>query len=397
MLEGSRSLEESLRAKTKSEAIRLLLLQDIAKERSLVGSEKIRGEFEEDLQILSHLRLVTRIAAPEGITYEITDDGLRFLEEYSEHERNTPKEAVSNLTVQRPISKDDVTVVLPALNEGEAVVAVIDELRQQGYSKILVVDGYSVDNTGELAAEGGVGVIRQVGTGKTGALITAVDYVTTPYMLVMDCDYTYDPSCIESMLNHIGRYDQIIGARMNGRHNIPWLNRIGNRVLSWSFNLLFGVRLRDVCSGIYMLRTEVARHLEFSTGGFDVEAEILSQIASSGRVTEVPVNYRARVGKQKLKSFRNGAVIMTSLIRLAHRYNPVLLYSGILTLALVPALAVLGWVTYERLIHNIWHSGYALFGVMLLLVAGQALAVGTMSLLVKRMEHRIWHSLGTGH
>jgi dolichol-phosphate mannosyltransferase len=392
MLDGSRSLEESPEAKKKREAIRILLLQNIAREHGLVGNEKIIVEFEDELRMLSHLHLLRPAAGSEGVTYEITDDGLRFLEEYSE--LKTVKEAVSGMIAERSVSKDDVTIVITALNEADAVVPVIDELRGQGYSKILVVDGYSTDATAELA-ERGAEVVQQVGTGKTGALVTAVDFVSTPYMLVMNCDCTYDPSCIETMLNHIDLYDEIIGARMNGTRNIPWLNRIGNRLLSSSFSLLFGVRLRDVCSGIYMLRTEVARHLEFSTGRFDLEAEIASQVASSGRVTEIPVNYRPRVGKQKLKSFNSGAAIMTSMISFAHRHNPVLLFSTILAFALVPAFAVLGWVTYERLIHNVWHSGYALFGVMLMLVAAQALAVGTMSILVKRVEHRIMNNLRT--
>jgi hypothetical protein len=50
---------------------------------------------------------------------------------------------------------------------------------------------------------------------------------------------------------------------------------------------------------------------------------------------------------------------------------------------------------YERLIYNIRHSGHALFGVMLLLVGGQALAVRP-SLLVMRIEHRIGNYLRSG-
>ena len=117
-----------------------------------------------------------------------------------------------DLPAKRAPSKDDVTVVIPSLNESEAIVAVIKELRQLGYHKILVVDGYSVDGTPELAAKCGAQVISQLGTGKTGAIATAIDRVQTPYMLVMDGDYTYDPSCIERLLAHASEYDEVIGA-----------------------------------------------------------------------------------------------------------------------------------------------------------------------------------------
>ena len=45
------------------------------------------------------------------------------------------------------VRKDDVTVVLPTLNEEEAIGQVIHELKQAGYRNILVVDGYSTDAT----------------------------------------------------------------------------------------------------------------------------------------------------------------------------------------------------------------------------------------------------------
>ena len=144
---------------------------------------------------------------------------------------------------------------------------------------------------------------------------------------------------------------------------------------------------------MYLLRTRAARKLQLTTGGFDVEAEVTSQIASHGRIAEVPVNYRARLGRRKLSGLRSGATIATSIVRLANAYNPVLLYSGLLTLAAVPAASILGWVVYERLVYNIWHSGFALFGVMLLLVAAQAFSVATMSLLIKRSEQRIYQTL----
>jgi len=51
----------------------------------------------------------------------------------------------------RPVSKGEVTVVLPTLNEEEAIGQVIDELRGEGYGNILVVDGYSRDRTVEIA------------------------------------------------------------------------------------------------------------------------------------------------------------------------------------------------------------------------------------------------------
>ncbi|MCX8169448.1 MAG: glycosyltransferase, partial [Candidatus Methanomethylicia archaeon] len=88
------------------------------------------------------------------------------------------------------ISKDDVTIVIPTLNEEKAIGIVLDELLNLGYRNIIVVDGYSKDNTVKIAFEKGVKVIYQHGHGKTGAIQTALEHVNTSYMLVMDGDYT---------------------------------------------------------------------------------------------------------------------------------------------------------------------------------------------------------------
>jgi dolichol-phosphate mannosyltransferase len=287
------------------------------------------------------------------------------------------------------VTREELTVVIPTLNEAEAIGMVIDELRKYGYERILVVDGYSTDGTISVALERDVHVIRQTGKGKSGALRTAIDHVKTPYMLVMDGDFTYDPSDIEKLTAHGRAYDEVIGARTGGRKNIPRLNRIGNGVLSWFFKVMFAVSLRDVCSGMYLLRTESVRDIEFTTAGFDVEVEIAAQMADNRRIADVPINYRPRVGRQKLSSLRHGFPIAFSILRLANVHNPVLLYSGLVAFSAIPALSILGWVLWERIYRNIFHSGYALFGAMLLIIAFQSIAVATISLLIKRSEHRI--------
>src|SRR5215831_14429614 len=92
------------------------------------------------------------------------------------------------------------TIVIPTLNEEQGIARVIDELNQQGFRNILVVDGYSNDATAEVASRMGARVMHQQGKGKTGALKTAIDNVSTPYMLVMDGDYTYDAGSISRLL-----------------------------------------------------------------------------------------------------------------------------------------------------------------------------------------------------
>jgi hypothetical protein len=67
------------------------------------------------------------------------------------------------LDYERRVTKDDVTVVLPVVNEEEGISVVIDELHENGYRNILVVDGYSTDLTAKVARRKDVPVIEQHG------------------------------------------------------------------------------------------------------------------------------------------------------------------------------------------------------------------------------------------
>ncbi|MEM2049793.1 MAG: glycosyltransferase family 2 protein [Thermoproteota archaeon] len=292
--------------------------------------------------------------------------------------------------------KKEVTIVLPALNEEEAIGMVIDELKSEGYTNILVVDGYSKDNTVKIACEKGARVIYQHGRGKAGAVKTGIEHVETPYLLIMDADHTYDPRDVWKFLEHANDYDEIIGVRMNREH-IPFLNRFGNWAITRAFNLLTGARLRDICSGIYLLKTEKAKSLDIESTSFDIEVEIATQVASNGEITEVPVNYRSRIGRQKLSSLRHGARILSTIISLAKIYNPAFLFAMITALALIPGGIIYLWVFYRMVFQGVWHSGWALLGTALIILGGQGLILSTIALMMRRMEKRIARMMRMKH
>lgn len=291
-----------------------------------------------------------------------------------------------------PASPEDVTIVIPTLNEREAIGPLLDELRQEGYENVLVVDGYSTDGTPDVARERGATVVFQHGAGKAGAIKTALEHVKTPYMLVMDGDYSYDPRDIKRLLAHAANYDEVIGAR--DRRSIGWLHRLGNWVINRTFNLLFGAGLSDVCSGMYLVRTEALREVALRSRGFNVEVEIAAHMCTYGRVTEVPISYRPRIGRRKLKSFRDGIAILASVLGLARAYNPAFLFSSLAATLAVPGAVLTLWELYSRYAYGTWSLGIAWLGLVLLVVGLQGFTAATISLMLKRMERRILQVVG---
>ncbi|HEX2013720.1 MAG TPA: glycosyltransferase family 2 protein [Nitrososphaera sp.] len=283
-----------------------------------------------------------------------------------------------------------VTVVVPTLNEEEGIARVIQELHSVGLRNIMVIDGYSRDKTVEIAEKSGGKVFFQQGRGKTGALKTAVDHVDTPFILVIDGDFTYDASSIGRLLQHMQHYDEIIGARVpSERKSMTSLHKLGNKVITRLFNLMMNTCLSDVCSGLYLLRTDTAREIDMATAGFDVEVEIAAQVATSGRITEVPINYRPRLGRQKLSTWKSGFRIIRSIFGLAKSYNPGVFYSMIGSLLLIPAGVLLAVSLLQSLAGEDISNSWFIVGLSMLMVAIQSMSVGVVSLVMRRAELRI--------
>jgi dolichol-phosphate mannosyltransferase len=227
----------------------------------------------------------------------------------------TQKEHVSQ--TYDSITRDEVTVIIPTLNEEEAISKVLNDVLKNGYHNVLVVDGFSNDNTVSIVKKHGVRVVEQKGTGKTGAVKMALEHITTPYFVLMDGDCTYRAKDIEQFLPLMKNRQHVIGSRTDGRENISHLNRFGNWGINKVFNFFFDTNLSDVCSGLYMLDTEFARNIPFKTEGFDVEVEIAAYTARNGVIGETCIDYYSRLGQQKLRPFRDGVRIILTILRQA--------------------------------------------------------------------------------
>lgn len=300
-------------------------------------------------------------------------------------------EKLSSRARDSSIRKDEVTVIVPVLNEEEAIGKVLAELREEGYENVLVVDGYSTDNTVSIAKEAGVTVIVQYGKGKTGALQTAIDFVETPYLLVMDGDYTYSAKDIDRFLPYAKRFDQIFGSRGDCGGNMRRSHKLGNWIINTALGVLVGSSVSDACTGMYMMKTEVAKQLELKSGGFSLEVEAAIQNIMHGEVTEIPISYRKRIGERKLCTWRHGFQILWTIIKLSFSYNPLFFLTALGSLFAVPGALILLQQFYLRLVfgNEGWSIGYVWLGLVLFLVGLNSFTIAIFTLISKRQERRI--------
>jgi len=140
--------------------------------------------------------------------------------------------------------------------------------------------------------------------GKTAALVDAVPYVDTPYCAMLDADTTYPARYLRTALRTLQMgSDVVIGYRKwREDGSMSRMNVLGNAGLSMLASVLYGYRVKDVCTGLWGFRTDVLRTFVLGSNGFQLEADLFANaVLGKWKVAQIPIEYRAKPDYKKGK------------------------------------------------------------------------------------------------
>ncbi len=208
----------------------------------------------------------------------------------------------------------EISVVIPCLNEEEAVGAVVDQawegIEASGRSgEVIVVDNGSTDRSAELAAAHGAQVVEEPRRGYGNAYLTGLAHARGDYIIMGDADGTYPLRLLGDFVDRLeSGSDLVLGSRFEGAIHagaMPWSNRwIGNPILTGMLNLMFGVKVSDAHCGMRALRRDALQVLDLHSTGMEFASEMVFKASRRGlTVSEIPIDYFARTGESKLSRF----------------------------------------------------------------------------------------------
>jgi dolichol-phosphate hexosyltransferase len=213
-----------------------------------------------------------------------------------------------------------VTVVIPTLNEEGGIGPTLDSVDHAAFEAkgwdldFLIIDGASKDRTKAEAEKRGARVIIEPRKGYGRAYKRGFAEAEGDILVTGDADGTYPferaHEFVQVLLDegldfvNCDRYGHLEKGAMSAKH------RFGNWVLSSTARVLFGIRLRDSQSGMWVIRRtalpklDVERMAEGMAFSQEVKIEAIRRL--DGRFKEIPAGLRPRIGTPVLASWRDG-------------------------------------------------------------------------------------------
>ncbi|MFC1526430.1 glycosyltransferase family 2 protein [Candidatus Latescibacterota bacterium] len=211
--------------------------------------------------------------------------------------------------------RPSICVIIPALNEEDAIGRVLDDIPADLVRSTIVVDNGSTDDTAARARAHGATVVQEPRRGYGQACLTGIASLPsdTDVVVFLDGDYSDHPEDMTAVVEPIvsGRADLVIGSRVLGEREpgaLPLQARLGNSLATWLIGRLFAVSYTDLGPFRAIHRQSLDR-LDMADRDYGWTVEMQVKAARMGlRLTEVPVRYRRRLGRSKVSGTLFGAV-----------------------------------------------------------------------------------------
>jgi len=239
-----------------------------------------------------------------------------------------------------------IVVLIPCFNEALAIAQVVAGFREAlPQARIIVFDNNSTDGTVAVARQAGAETRTVLRQGKGNVVRRMFADVEADLYLLVDGDATYDAASAPVLIDRLltDGLDMVVGARKDQQTAAyrPG-HRFGNRILTEFVARVFGRAFGDILSGYRVFSRRFVKSFPAIATGFEIETELtIHALELRMPIAEVETPYYARPAGSvsKLNTYRDGARILRTIIRLYQLQRPLAFFSWLA--AALAAIAIL--------------------------------------------------------
>lgn len=245
-----------------------------------------------------------------------------------------------------PVMKPVISVIIPVYREEKAIGRVVENthnvLRHLSYSfEVIVINDGSDDASADKARRAGARVISHpYRMGNGAAIKTGIRHARGHIMVMMDGDGQHNPADIPRLLEKIGPYDMVVGARSKKSQT-----RFYRDLANWLYNsfasYVCAYPIEDLTSGFRAIKSSIARSfVSLLPNTFSYPTTLtISTLRSGFSVAYVPIETRYRVGKSKIKLLRDGTRFFLIITKIATLFSPMKIFVPVSSFLFFGALA----------------------------------------------------------
>lgn len=208
-----------------------------------------------------------------------------------------------------------VDVIIPAYNEEKSIPKVIADIPAL-VRNIVIANNNSTDSTGIVAEAAGAKVVFEAQKGYGKACLTAMDWIKVqevqPDIVVfLDGDYSDYPGDLLELIQPIldEKADMVIGSRAMGEResgSMTFPQVFGNWLATTMMKYIQGAHYTDLGPFRAIVWPKLlALNMVDENFGWTIEMQIKAH-KKGLRYTEIPVNYRKRIGISKVSGTVKG-------------------------------------------------------------------------------------------
>lgn len=283
---------------------------------------------------------------------------------------------------------EKISIIIPAFNEETAIAGVLRDIKENlrgshyGY-EIIVIDDASKDQTAKIAQQEGVKVITHRQNRGYGASIkTGLRSSSGQFIAIIDADGSYQGKDLLNLAGQIQDNDMVIGARTKPGVKKSALRKIAKFFLNRLASYLVETKIPDLNSGLRIMKKEALNEfLRILPDSFSFTTTLtLAFLNCNLRISFVPIDYKKRHGKSKIRPIRDTLNFIQLIIRTVMYFNPLKVFVPVSIFLFFSGVAVL---LYSKFFMP---AVMDVTTVVLMLASMQILAIGMVAdLVIKKM------------